>query len=81
MSSVRGARGRPSPAALWSVTGRGEVLAWDPRAARGAGEDRGRGELHTVQLEAADTRAPVVHRLTNGFGPGSTLYLEVRHAH
>jgi hypothetical protein len=39
MNSVRGTTGRPSDGSVYSVTSRGEVLFFDPEAARNSGEE------------------------------------------
>jgi hypothetical protein len=39
MNSVRGTTGRPSDGSVYSVTSRGEVLLFDPEAARNSGEE------------------------------------------
>ena len=80
MNAVHGTTSRPAPSSLFSVTVRGEVMVWDPTAATKAGEEQCKveGAAYTQQLDLADKSVPVVERLTNGFGPGSTLYLELR---
>ena len=80
MNAVHGTTARPAPSSLFSVTVRGEVMVWDPTAAAKAGEEQCKveGAAYTQQLDLADQTVPIVERLTNGFGPGSALYLELR---
>ena len=80
MNAIHGTTARPAPSSLFSVTVRGEVMVWDPTAAAKVGEEQCKveGAAYTQQLDIGDRNVPIIERLTNGFGPGSALYLELR---
>ena len=78
-NSVHGTTARPGSLSVYSVTGRGEVMVWDSKAAIIAGEEqREEGSSHSVQIPVEDKPMPLAEKLINGFSAGSALYTEIR---
>ena len=80
MNSVHGTVGRPGPASVWSVTGRGEVMVWDSQAASDNAEETSQleGCHYSQEIVTHSKPLPLMEKLTNGFGAGSALYTEIR---
>ena len=80
MNSVHGTLGTPGHNSVFSVTGRGEVMVWDSEAASLRGEETSEqeGSQYSLEIPVADKPLPLMEKLINGFGPGSSLYTEIR---
>ena len=85
MNCVHGTMGRPGMGSVFSVTGRGEVMVFDPQAAKRVGEEENTvvGSQYSQEIEVEGRQAPgvwggVVEKLANGFGAGSALYTEIK---
>jgi len=79
MNCVHGTTGRPGTGGVYSVTGRGEVMVFDPQAAKLVGEEENStvGSQYSQEIPIEGKQTPLVEKLGNGFGPGSALYTEM----
>jgi len=79
MNSVHGTISRPGNYSLFSVTGRGEVLVYDPKAAQLVGEEESTmvGSQFSQEIPLNEKSTPCTEKLSNGFGVGSALYFEI----
>ena len=79
MSCVHGTTARPGLGCVYSVTGRGEVMVFDPQAAKLVGEEENSvvGSQYSQEIQVEGKQTPLVEKLGNGFGPGSALYTEM----
>jgi len=79
MNCVHGTASRPGIGSVYSVTGRGEVMVFDPQAAKHVGEEENSvvGSQYSQEIPVEGRQTPLVEKLTNGFGPGSALYAEM----
>ena len=83
INCVRATQSRPSAGSLFSVTSKGEVCVFDPRAEELAGSDavekKPQNDLNYSQaIPVAGRPLPIVCPLDNGFGEGSSLYFQIK---
>jgi len=74
LNSVRNVQGAPShPGSAFALTGRGEVLVYDPKAHSSDNSAGCSGGVFSQDLKVNGEATPVVRALENGFSCGSLL--------